>query len=145
MGPVNWATDRIADASHGREFRTATGYLCAGLSGAGRATSTPMHEGVRGQHPGMRKPGDPRRVQTPHPRLSVAATIGYGAFLAGPAIIGFVGDSVGALRALTVVEPVSALTLLVVPTARPLRSEAEFTSKLGFGQFCTTLTLFILG
>jgi hypothetical protein len=77
----------------------------------------------------MQKPGDPRRVQTRHPRLSVVATIGYGAFLAGPAIIGFVGDYVGVLRALTVVGRVSALALLVVPTARPLRWEAASASQ----------------
>ena len=100
-----------------------------GPAGQRPRTPTPMHEGVRGQHPGMQKPGDPRRVQTRHPRLSVVATIGYGAFLAGPAIIGFVGDYVGVLRAVTVVGRVSALALLVVPTARPLRWEAASASQ----------------
>jgi MFS family permease len=60
---------------------------------------------------------DPARAAA---RLSVVATIGYGAFLAGPALIGFLGDQVGVLRALAVVGLVSALALLVVPAARPL-------------------------
>lgn len=60
---------------------------------------------------------DPRRAAV---RLSVVATIGYGAFLAGPAVIGFLGDHVGVLRALAVVGLVSALALGVVPAARPL-------------------------
>ena len=88
-----------------------------------------MQEGVREQHPGTRKPGDPRRIQTRHPRLSVVAAIGYGAFLASPAVIGFVGDYVGVFRALTVVGLVSALALLVVPAARPLRWEAASASQ----------------
>lgn len=58
-------------------------------------------------------------------RLSVVATVGYGAFLAGPALIGFVGDQVGVLRALTVVTFVSALALLVVPSARPLSPASD--------------------
>ena len=36
-------------------------------------------------------------------RVSVVASIGYTAFLAGPPLIGFLGDHVGVLRALTVV------------------------------------------
>ena len=65
----------------------------------------------------------------PHPHRCMRGSIGYGAFLAGPAIIDFVGDYDGVLRALTVVELVSALALLVVPTARPLRSEAASVSQ----------------
>lgn len=64
---------------------------------------------------------DPRRAAL---RLSVVATIGYGAFLAGPAVIGLIGDRVGVLRALSVVGLVSLLALLVVPAAKPL-SPAE--------------------
>lgn len=63
---------------------------------------------------------DPRRAAA---RLSVVATIGYGAFLLGPALIGFVGDYVGVLRALTIVGLVSTLALLVVPAARPLNPD----------------------
>ncbi len=60
---------------------------------------------------------DPARA---HTRLSVVSTIGYTAFLAGPPLLGFLGDHFGILRALTVVGAVSLLALLVVPSARPL-------------------------
>ncbi len=62
---------------------------------------------------------DPARA---HARLSVVATIGYTAFLAGPPLLGFLGDHVGVLRALLVVGVVSILALLVIPAARPLPS-----------------------
>jgi fucose permease len=60
---------------------------------------------------------DPARA---HARLSVVATIGYTAFLAGPPLLGFLGDHFGMLRALLVVGAVSLLALLVLPAARPL-------------------------
>ena len=40
--------------------------------------------------------------------------------LAGPPLLGFMGDHYGVLRALLVVGAVSVLALLVVPAARPL-------------------------
>lgn len=60
---------------------------------------------------------DPARAAA---RLSVVSTIGYTAFLAGPPLLGFLGDHVGVLHALLVVGVVSALAVLVVPAARPL-------------------------
>lgn len=89
-------------------------YLGAALWGLGASLGFPVGMSAAAD--------DPKRAAM---RLSVVATIGYGAFLAGPAIIGFVGDYVGVLRALTVVGLVSALALLVVPAARPLRVEAD--------------------
>ena len=65
---------------------------------------------------------DPARAPL---RLSVVSTIGYGAFLAGPPLLGFLGDHVGVLRALTVVGAVSLLAMLVVPAARPLPAETD--------------------
>ncbi|MFT4295141.1 MAG: MFS transporter [Micropruina sp.] len=62
---------------------------------------------------------DPARAAV---RLSVVSTVGYGAFLAGPVLIGFLGDHFGILRALLVVGAVSLLAILVVPTARPLQA-----------------------
>ena len=59
---------------------------------------------------------DPARA---HARLSVVATIGYTAFLAGPPLLGFLGDHFGMLRARLVVGAVSLLALLVLPAARP--------------------------
>ena len=53
-------------------------------------------------------------------RLSVVSTVGYTAFLAGPPLLGFMGDHYGVLRSLLVVGAVSVLALLVVPAARPL-------------------------
>ncbi|MCA0294886.1 MAG: MFS transporter [Actinobacteria bacterium] len=60
---------------------------------------------------------DPARAAV---RLSVVTTIGYTAFLAGPPLLGFLGDHFGVLRALTVAGAISVLALLVVPAARPL-------------------------
>ena len=51
-------------------------------------------------------------------RLSVVSTIGYTAFLAGPPLLGFLGDHYGVLNALLVVCAVSVLALLVVPFAK---------------------------
>ena len=52
-------------------------------------------------------------------RVSVVSTIGYGAFLAGPPVLGFVGDRVGTLESLLVVAAVLVPTTLVVSAARP--------------------------
>jgi fucose permease len=51
-------------------------------------------------------------------RVSVVSTIGYAAFLAGPPLLGFVGDQVGTLRALLVVSVLLLPAALVVPAAR---------------------------
>jgi predicted MFS family arabinose efflux permease len=53
-------------------------------------------------------------------RVSVAASIGYVAFLAGPPLIGFVGNHVGVLHALTVTAGVLAVALLVSGSIAPL-------------------------
>ena len=63
---------------------------------------------------------DPARAPM---RLSVVSTIGYTAFLAGPPLLGLLGDQVGVLRALLVVGAVSLLALLVIPAARPEQPE----------------------
>jgi fucose permease len=51
-------------------------------------------------------------------RVSVVSTIGYSAFLAGPPLLGFVGDRVGTLGSLWVVAAVLAPTVLLVGVAR---------------------------
>jgi MFS family permease len=53
-------------------------------------------------------------------RVSVVASIGYLAFLAGPPLIGFLGDQVGVLRALTVTAALLAVAILVAGACRPL-------------------------
>jgi cyanate permease len=51
-------------------------------------------------------------------RVSVVSTIGYAAFLAGPPLLGFVGDKVGTLDALLVVAVLLVPAAVVVPAAR---------------------------
>jgi MFS family permease len=62
-------------------------------------------------------------------RVSVVSTIGYTAFLAGPPVLGFLGDRVGVLNALLLVAVLLVPSALVVPAARPQagarRSAAE--------------------
>jgi MFS family permease len=59
-------------------------------------------------------------------RVSVVSTIGYAAFLAGPPLLGFVGDEVGTLKALLVVAVLLIPAALVVPSARePVRSGSD--------------------
>jgi predicted MFS family arabinose efflux permease len=53
-------------------------------------------------------------------RVSVVASIGYLAFLAGPPLIGFLGDRVGVLHALTVTAGLLAVAILVAGACRPL-------------------------
>lgn len=59
---------------------------------------------------------DPSRAPM---RISVVATIGYTAFLAGPPLLGFLGDHFGVLQALLVVGAVSVAAMLVAPVTRP--------------------------
>lgn len=62
---------------------------------------------------------DPVRAAS---RVSVVSTIGYAAFLAGPPLLGFVGDEVGTLKALLVVAVLLMPAALVVPAAREQRA-----------------------
>jgi fucose permease len=58
-------------------------------------------------------------------RVSVVASIAYTAFLAGPPLIGFLGEHVGVLRALSVVAGLLAVALLVGGITRPIGPSAE--------------------
>ena len=49
--------------------------------------------------------------------MSVVSSIGYIAFLAGPPMLGFLGDHYGVLRSLLVVGLAAIVALLVVPAA----------------------------
>jgi len=60
---------------------------------------------------------DPRQAAG---RVSVIASIGYCAFLAGPPTIGFLGDHVTVLRALIVVAALLTMAALIAGTVRPL-------------------------
>jgi MFS family permease len=52
-------------------------------------------------------------------RVSVIASIGYCAFLAGPPLIGFIGEQVTVLRAMVVVAAVLAVAFLIAGNLRP--------------------------
>jgi MFS family permease len=58
---------------------------------------------------------DPARAAA---RMSVVATVGYGAFLAGPPLLGYLGDHVGVLHALVVVGALALAALAAVPSVR---------------------------
>jgi fucose permease len=58
---------------------------------------------------------DPERAAA---RISVVATIGYTAFLAGPPLLGFLGDHYGILRALLAVGALLVIALLALPAVR---------------------------
>lgn len=68
---------------------------------------------------------DPARAPM---RISVVATIGYTAFLAGPPVLGFLGDHFGILHALLLVSVMSLAAMLAIPAAKPL-PEAAGVSK----------------
>jgi MFS family permease len=59
---------------------------------------------------------DPERAAG---RVSVVSTIGYTAFLAGPPLLGYLGDRVGVLLALLLVAVMLVPSAAVVPAARP--------------------------
>jgi fucose permease len=60
---------------------------------------------------------DPRRAAG---RVSVIASIGYCAFLAGPPAIGFLGHEITVVRALIVVAALLGLAAMIATTVRPL-------------------------
>jgi fucose permease len=85
-------------------------YFGAAIWGLGASLGFPV---------GMSAASDnPKRAAA---RISVVSTIGYLAFLAGPPLVGFLGEQVGILQALLVVGLVSSLAFLSVPAARPLK------------------------
>jgi MFS family permease len=71
---------------------------------------------------GMSAAGDdPARAAR---RVSVVSTIGYGAFLAGPPLLGFVGDHVGTLDSLLVIAVAMLPAALLVTSVRRPRDSA---------------------
>ncbi|HET9647909.1 MAG TPA: MFS transporter [Microlunatus sp.] len=53
------------------------------------------------------------------PRVSVIASIGYCAFLAGPPLVGFIGHQIGVRTAVVVVAVLLALAMLIAGSVRP--------------------------
>ncbi len=70
---------------------------------------------------------DPRRAAA---RVSVAGSIGYVAFLAGPPLLGLVGDHVGVLRALTVTAGALGIALLVSGACAPLADDKKVATAV---------------
>ena len=58
-------------------------------------------------------------------RVSVVASIGYTAFLAGPPLIGFLGDQFGVLRALTVTVALLGLAAVIAGIVKPITPTAS--------------------
>jgi len=83
-------------------------YVGALLWGAGTSLGFPVGMSAAAD--------DPRRAAG---RVSVVASIGYCAFLAGPPLIGFLGDHLGVLRALTAVVALLAVSILASGSLRP--------------------------
>ncbi|MGL5818272.1 MAG: MFS transporter [Phycicoccus sp.] len=69
---------------------------------------------------------DPARAAA---RMSVVATIGYSAFLAGAPLLGLLGDAVGVLRSLAAVGALALLALAVVPAVREPVPRPASTSR----------------
>ena len=70
----------------------------------------------RGFPVGMSAAADePRRAPA---RMSVVSTIGYTAFIAGPPLLGLLGDHVGILRSLLVVGGMAAVAIVALPAVR---------------------------
>ncbi|MDN4609918.1 MFS transporter [Arthrobacter burdickii] len=91
------------------------------LWGAGAALGFPM---------GMSAAADePDRAAA---RVSVVSTIGYTAFLAGPPLIGFLGDLVGIRTALLAVGVAVLASFLVAPAARERPKETPEPLRTGF-------------
>jgi MFS family permease len=66
---------------------------------------------------------DPARAAA---RMSVVATIGYTAFIAGPPMLGFLGDHFTVLKALMAVTVIVAAAMVVIPASRePQKVPAE--------------------
>jgi MFS family permease len=89
------------------------------LWGVGVALGFPVGMSAAGE--------DPQRAAA---RVSVVASIGYCAFLAGPPAVGFLGDEITVLRALTSVAVLLGLAALVAGAVRPLGEEAARQSRV---------------
>jgi predicted MFS family arabinose efflux permease len=87
----------------------ALAYAGALLWGLGASLGFPVGMSAGGD--------DPARAAA---RVSVIASIGYCAFLAGPPVIGFLGDRITVLRALIVVAALLGLAALIAAAVRPL-------------------------
>ena len=91
----------------------------AALWGVGAALAFPMGMSAAAD--------DPRRAAA---RVSVVSTLGYVAFLAGPPLLGYLGDLTGIRPALLAIGAPILLALLLAGAARPLPAEQLPTEPL---------------
>ena len=66
-------------------------------------------------------------------RVAVVASIAYTAFLAGPPLVGFLGNEIGVLRALTVVAVLLAVAAVVGGVTRPLVIDQSVAASASVG------------
>ncbi|MEV4637853.1 MFS transporter [Actinoplanes sp. NPDC049548] len=88
---------------------TATAFAGALLWGLGASLGFPVGMSAAAD--------DPSRAA---PRVSVVASIGYCAFLGGPPLVGFLGDHITVLKALTSVAVLLAVATAIAGVLRPL-------------------------
>lgn len=86
---------------------SALAYVGAAVWGAGVSLGFPVGMSAAAD--------DPERAAA---RISVVATIGYTAFIAGPPLLGFLGDHFGILRALLAVGALLIVALVALPSVR---------------------------
>jgi MFS family permease len=84
----------------------------AALWGVGAALAFPMGMSAAAD--------DPKHAAA---RVSVVSTIGYVAFLAGPPLLGYLGDQTGIRQALLAIGAPILLALLLAGAAKPLRAK----------------------
>jgi fucose permease len=89
---------------------TVLAYVGAAIWGVGASLGFPVGISASAD--------DPARAAA---RMSVVATIGYTAFIAGPPLLGFLGDHFTVLRSLMAVTAMVVLAMLVIPQTRELR------------------------
>lgn len=95
----------------------AVAYLGTAIWGVGASLGFPVGMSASAD--------DPARAGA---RMSVVATIGYTAFIAGPPLLGFLGDHFTVLRSLLVVTGMVALAMLVIPATRETGDRAAVES-----------------
>jgi MFS family permease len=61
--------------------------------------------------------------------VSVIASVGYCAFLAGPPAVGFLGDHVTVLRAVTAVAVLLGIAALITAVVAPPRQDAPQAAR----------------
>jgi MFS family permease len=93
---------------------TLVGFVGSLLWGLGVSLGFPVGMSAAGDEPPMAAA-----------RVSVVASVGYCAFLAGPPLVGFLGDQVGVLHAFSSVAALLAAAFLLAGNVRPIGPAAS--------------------